>query len=267
MARNNGATLLFMSSQKGHQEVMKLLLASGAKVDQVTKYGDTPLYKSSQEGRPEVVKLLLANGAKADHADNDGITSLYKSSQNGHREVVKLLLDNGATVDKPMNNNGNTPLLVSSMKGHGEVVKLLLAKGARVGQAASNGFTPLAISNLHGQSKIVQLLLAHITAFRRLAVLSSIRQVRLNPPTPPPSRLLSLLANTPDDIVRVILEFMGARLELCNKCDLEGKTIQKCSGCKQVLYCSRECQRRDWKAHKGACKKVAARKEEGGKGK
>jgi len=37
----------------------------------------------------------------------------------------------------------------------------------------------------------------------------AIRQVRRSPPTPPPKKLLSLLASMCDDIVRVILEFAG----------------------------------------------------------
>ena len=53
------------------------------------------------------------------------------------------------------------------------------------------------------------LLKARIIAVRRFTVLSSIHQVRLRPPSSPPLQLLSLLANTPDDLVREILEFMG----------------------------------------------------------
>ena len=30
--------------------------------------------------------------------------------------------------------------------------------------------------------------------------------------------------------------------------DSENK-LQKCSGCKQALYCGQECQRNDWKVH------------------
>lgn len=38
----------------------------------------------------------------------------------------------------------------------------------------------------------------------------------------------------------------------CKQCGTPTK--QKCSGCKKMYYCSRECQKQDWKAHKVACK-------------
>jgi len=81
-----------------------------------------------------------------------------------------------------------------------------------VNQARNDdGATPLSISSQNGHQEVVKMLKAGIATVRRLAVLSSICQVRLRPPTPPPSQLLSLLANrTPDDLVRVILEFLGA---------------------------------------------------------
>ena len=39
-----------------------------------------------------MVKLLLAKGAKFDQVNNDGVTPLSVSRENGHDEVVKLLL-------------------------------------------------------------------------------------------------------------------------------------------------------------------------------
>lgn len=33
-----------------------------------------------------------------------------------------------------------------------------------------------------------------------------------------------------------------------------GSNIKACSGCKEVHYCSKECQRDDWKIHKKDCK-------------
>lgn len=45
----------------------------------------------------------------------------------------------------------------------------------------------------------------------------------------------------------------------CNGCHKLGLTLglklHKCSGCKMVKYCSRECQRDDWAEHKIECKK------------
>jgi hypothetical protein len=39
----------------------------------------------------------------------------------------------------------------------------------------------------------------------------------------------------------------------------EGKIkLQKCTACKQVAYCSRQCQRTHWKVHKPACKAAQA---------
>jgi hypothetical protein len=43
-----------------------------------------------------------------------------------------------------------------------------------------------------------------------------------------------------------------------NKCAICGKdAINRCSKCNQVSYCSRECQKTDWKSHKLECGNIA----------
>jgi hypothetical protein len=45
------------------------------------------------------------------------------------------------------------------------------------------------------------------------------------------------------------------RCAACGKADVQ---MQRCSRCKAVSYCGRECQAADWKAHKPTCKKPKA---------
>ena len=44
----------------------------------------TSLFVASQEGHVEVMKLLCDAGAAKDQAMDDGVTPLYMASQNGH---------------------------------------------------------------------------------------------------------------------------------------------------------------------------------------
>ncbi|KAJ7193918.1 hypothetical protein GGX14DRAFT_405079 [Mycena pura] len=47
------------------------------------------------------------------------------------------------------------------------------------------------------------------------------------------------------------------KVDLCQQCAKpppDGTDLKKCSQCQSVFYCSKECQREDWKCHKKACK-------------
>lgn len=39
----------------------------------------------------------------------------------------------------------------------------------------------------------------------------------------------------------------------CGKCGKGGKALMKCARCHKVAYCSKDCQRLDWKVHKRTC--------------
>ena len=95
----NGATPLFVASQKGHAGVVKLLLKKRARVDAAMQDGATPLFMASQLGHAHIVELLVGKGARVDAAMQDGATPLFIASQRGHAGVVGLLLENGAPVD------------------------------------------------------------------------------------------------------------------------------------------------------------------------
>ena len=85
-----GCTPLYTASDKGHLEIVRLLVDAGADKDKVTKSGLTPLYVASQRGHLEVVRLLVNAGADKDKATKSRLTPLYIANQEGHLEVARL---------------------------------------------------------------------------------------------------------------------------------------------------------------------------------
>jgi hypothetical protein len=47
-----------------------------------------------------------------------------------------------------------------------------------------------------------------------------------------------------------------ASCQVCEKGEAEGLTLSFCNSCRSVSYCSRECQKADWKTRKVICKKL-----------
>jgi hypothetical protein len=45
---------------------------------------------------------------------------------------------------------------------------------------------------------------------------------------------------------------------LCSVVASEGVTFSYCAACQSVMYCSKICQKKDWKAHKKICKSLNA---------
>ena len=71
--------------------------------------GEIPLYIASSRGHLEIVKVLIASGALLDKADNNGFTPLHRASKNCELEIVKVLIAHKANF-LYMNNEGKTPL-------------------------------------------------------------------------------------------------------------------------------------------------------------
>jgi hypothetical protein len=45
-------------------------------------------------------------------------------------------------------------------------------------------------------------------------------------------------------------------LSACHYCQKGTESLKVCGSCKRVRYCSRECQKSDFKVHKKVCKKL-----------
>ena len=83
--------------------------------------GDTPLIIASQKGKINVVKLLLAAGAGVNQTKTNGMTPLWAASGNGCTEIVRLLLEQPITLNKSKEycDNISTPSPSRSPLFHG----------------------------------------------------------------------------------------------------------------------------------------------------
>ena len=117
-------TKLIEASKKGHNDIVKMLLDSGANVNAKSDVGWTPLMWASANGHINIVSMLISDGADINAKTNDGRTSLLMAAWNGHKDIVMLLLD--AKADANIKDfNGWTPLTLALRNEHKDVVELL----------------------------------------------------------------------------------------------------------------------------------------------
>ncbi|UCH95566.1 MAG: ankyrin repeat domain-containing protein [Candidatus Aminicenantes bacterium] len=83
----------------GDAKKMKTLLEQDpGLVNSKDAYGWTPLQIAALMGHKPVVKLLIETGANLDEADGFGFTALHLAAIRGNNEIYKLLMKNGAKI-------------------------------------------------------------------------------------------------------------------------------------------------------------------------
>lgn len=119
-------------------EIMKLLLAKGANVNEKSQFDETALSKAASYGRIDIVKLLLDNGADVNEKSGINHDALESAINNGDVETVKLLIAKGADLSSK-----DIFLVTASRKGLPELVQLLIEKGADVNSLDHTGRSAL----------------------------------------------------------------------------------------------------------------------------
>lgn len=77
---------------------MQQLLKYGADVNAVGSDHSTTLYAASERGRQEIVRLLLINGANVNAQGGLYGHPVYAAFEKGHLEIRKILLQHGADI-------------------------------------------------------------------------------------------------------------------------------------------------------------------------
>jgi ankyrin repeat protein len=155
--RNTPTTSLLAAITAGDTEVAKQLIVGMTNLDSYDwDLGYSPLGMAIERGHVEIVKLLLEAGANP-HNGSTSITALGLAAEQGDRETIELLLSSQVDVNAPVAADGWTALLAAIKNGHQSIVQLLVTNGANV-NVWSRDETPILLAAKSGERDIYQYL-------------------------------------------------------------------------------------------------------------
>lgn len=113
-------------------DVLKWLLDRGIPVDSRNDIGSTLLIDAAWFGFDNLVRLLIQYGAKLDEGmyNWDNITALHAAVMNGNVEVIKVLIGSNADINAKSSITKRTPLHYAFWNGDQDIIKFLIEKGA-----------------------------------------------------------------------------------------------------------------------------------------
>ena len=157
--RGAASTPLMIASQKGNDNIVRMLIEAGADVNGAhTELGNVPLVYAIYYDKDSVVHALLEAGANVNAATNKGGTLLMVASQKGNDSIVRALLGAGADVNAK-NTKGESPLTLAADMSNDNIVDMLISAGADVNTTNTKGESPLMIAAEMGNDNIVRALL------------------------------------------------------------------------------------------------------------
>ena len=154
-----GSTPLLFAARAGDAESARLLLASGADVNDALPNGMTALVEAAHSGHSAVGILLLDRGADPNAAEI-GYTALHAAVLRGGLDLVKALLRHGANPNAPITRGtpvrrnsedfelpatlvGATPYLLAAKFLEPDIMRVLAEEGADPRAPMKSGETPL----------------------------------------------------------------------------------------------------------------------------
>mmetsp|Transcript_14717 Transcript_14717/g.46201 ORF Transcript_14717/g.46201 Transcript_14717/m.46201 type:complete len:433 (-) Transcript_14717:111-1409(-) len=245
-----GRTPLIAAAEKGRDATVQMLLTK-YKVDPDQRSEDnlTPLFLACQNGHSATAELLVGAGADVnvqDKGDTQAVP-LHLAASNSHLSLVKLLLDKGAKVDAT-ESRGFTALMMAGSEGYANVVVTLLQAGANVNAAGLGGETALHIAVRSMQPLIVAILVqAGADLTMKDSEGATAREVAERSDNPIVHNMVNAIDNA------AVLVSQEGPERLCAFCFNLLDKPKRCGKCKAIRYCSVECQRSHWPAHKQSC--------------
>ncbi|XP_054680971.1 M-phase phosphoprotein 8 isoform X2 [Grus americana] len=93
---SSGMTLVMHAAAGGHDDLLRVLIRKGAKVNGRQKNGTTALIHAAEKNFLTTVAILLEAGAYVNMQQSSGETALMKACKRGNSDIVRLMIESGA---------------------------------------------------------------------------------------------------------------------------------------------------------------------------
>jgi ankyrin repeat protein len=118
-------TALHLAAERGHSDIVCLLLRHGAEKEATSDGNWTPLLNAAKEGHEDVIDVLLSFSANPNVRTSSGRTALHWAADEGHLGVVRRILVEPASSKNTKDNSENTPFSLAAQKDHREIMQIL----------------------------------------------------------------------------------------------------------------------------------------------
>ncbi|XP_040284693.1 ankyrin repeat domain-containing protein 6 isoform X1 [Bufo bufo] len=155
----HGRTPLHLAANKGHLNVVQILLKAGCDLNVQDDGQQTALHRAAVVGHSDILAILIQEGCALDRQDKDGNTALHEAAWHGFSQSVKLLVKAGANV-LAKSKAGNTPLHLACQNGHSQSCRFLLLAGSRADLKNHAGDTCLHVAARYNHLSVIRILLS-----------------------------------------------------------------------------------------------------------
>lgn len=133
---------------------VKVVLAEAVKMALDLDFNEKPYYRSALweatwRNHEQIVKLLVEKGAKVDFKDFQDRTPLHEAAYYGHVHLVEYFIERGATINT-VDKFGQTPLFRAVDGGRHDCVELLVKRKAETNLLDSMEVSPQHIAAFQG---------------------------------------------------------------------------------------------------------------------
>lgn len=232
----DGATSLIWAAIKKNEPMAKLLLQYPIiNINARTKKNRTASMCAEDKNQVDIVALIKN---KAEELTQKAFQAISSNDIETLKKIIQIM---GPTVVDAIDAEGDTLLHRAFTANSAPIIILLLqtATDIRKTLATGNkkGIIPLELINPTSPVFCLCLELAYLNCVPKLTV------------DPQKTALKSQVINFMDSLFKT-----GDKKQItnCAKCS-KPNCVQWCGQCKKVYYCSAECQKADWKAHKLSC--------------